>query len=100
MEFALLCTVGIIGGMIKMIGLNCRRQEKIKRDEYFSKINFINPTIPYERYQTMAKRVSVPNSPVREEGDFLDFILSYTKDKHPDDIEYKLSNVNCGRDTE
>lgn len=72
------------------------KKQKEQCDLYFEKMNLIATVAPYEDYKTEIKKVAVRNKPIRENGDFFDFILPYIQTRSSFSIEGILSTINCG----
>lgn len=90
--------------LIAVLILVCRYRWFIKQmekeGENRPRISMMNDKPSYEKYKRIASRKSVRSNPVRKDGDFLDFILSYDGKKDANAIESKLSGVEVGEGLE
>lgn len=89
----------LVSIILKILNRCYIKNERNKHEEYLSKIELVDRHAPYDEYVRISKKISVSNTPIRVEGDFLDFILPYVRNSYPDCIENKLSYMDCGEKT-
>lgn len=70
------------------------REEEAERRKSFRPM--LSETVPYEKYKKICKKGSAKSSPIRKEGDFLDFILEHSDKNNPKSIESNLANLDVG----
>ena len=62
--------------------------------ENIENINLLNPDISYEKFKNVSKKSSIPNSPVRINGDFVDFFI-YHISTNTEIIENNIMTIDC-----
>lgn len=95
--FYLWISTGIIGiGLVLALRYRWFLQHIQTQEQDGPQVSMLNDTPSYERYKKIASRHSVKSSPVRIQGDFLDFMLD-NKDNHNEkSIECNLSKIDVG----
>lgn len=58
-------------------------------------ISFLDTTVSYEQFEKVSKESLVPNSPVRMQGDFMDFLIE-SRGSADKGIENKILKLNYG----
>lgn len=87
----------LVSALLKIANVIHLRKEKEHQDQLLASFELLAPKVPYEKYQRIAQRSSVPNKPVRISDSFLDFVLSIEDCNREDFAENKLFRANCGR---
>lgn len=87
----------IVSVFFKIVNNRFKKINKKNQEAYFSQLNIISPSISYDKFKKVAKKASVRNTPVRSQGDFVDFILPYVKSTtNSNFLENNLSRADCG----
>lgn len=86
--------ITILLALVSKIWIYYAQKQKQTSQSVVTASERISLNADYAQYQVVARRASVPNTPVRVSGDFLDFISSSSSS--PRSIETRLSQANCG----
>lgn len=102
MELVAICVV--LGGILilallaKVVMCYKNKQQRIEAEKYAYKVKCAILPTKYEQYKVIARRTSVPNTPARVSGDFMDFISPRTHAAQKGWLETRLSSANCGKE--
>ncbi|MCI6043494.1 hypothetical protein MR857_09205 [bacterium] len=78
--FALIIIEFIIIGILKIRSIYYNKKiENLKKmqSQMLTEKKLLNPDVSYERYKIISQKSSIPNRPVRTNGDFADFLISH-----------------------
>lgn len=87
----------IIIGALKLRNLYYNKQIKhlkYTQAQNIAKTNLLNPDVSYEKYKNISKKSSIPNSPIRINGDFVDFFI-YHISTNSEIIENNIMTIEC-----
>ena len=73
--------------------------KKFEKKEVDKSIDLLNKVPSYEQFEKVSRECSVLNSPVRKQGDFMDFIIE-SIDFSDTGIENKILTLNYGEEYE
>lgn len=99
-EFKLIFILGLIifslTALLKVLNYlyNRRRSTKIY-NSISTHINLLQPEASHEKYIKISRKRSVSNKPIRQSGDFMDFVLPYIND-NDNVLENQLASLDCG----
>ena len=82
--------------ILKLCNLMHLKKEELRHKEALSSFDLLDEAVSYKKYKKISKRSSVPNNPIRSDGDFLDFILAADNLCGEGFVENMLSKANCG----
>lgn len=64
-----------------------------KTEDNVLKENLLSSEVSYTKYKEISKKASVPNSPVRINGDFIDFLISHIME-NDNFLENNIMNID------
>lgn len=83
--------------ILKVCNLYYRKRMKnieLIQDKDVKKQSLLNEEISYEKYKRISQKASIPNSPVRVNGDFTEFFISHISSDGKI-IENNIMNIDC-----
>lgn len=95
--FSVIAFTTIIVKIFNMIYISRMTKESQRKKVELENVNLISSTVSYEQFEKVARETSVLNSPVRTQGDFMDFVIdsiSFTDCG----IENKILTLNYGEE--
>ena len=74
------------------------KKEKRQYEKDLMSFDLLGQKASYKKYKKISQRKSVSNNPIRQTGDFLDFLISVdnTASKNQNYVENTISKASCG----
>lgn len=76
--------------LLKCLYAFIKKNRDEQREKYFNELNLIDKRPSYEKYDIIARKVSVRNTTVRSSGDFWDFIMPCIRKSEKDCVENNI----------
>lgn len=87
----------LVSSFLKLCNLFHLKRQKRQYENDLMSFDLLGQSVSYEKYKKISQRKSVSNNPIRQTGDFLDFLMSVDNTFQGQDyIENTISKANCG----
>lgn len=87
----------LVSSFLKLCNYIQLKKQKKQYENDLVSFDLLDQSVSYQKYKKISQRKSVSNNPIRQTGDFLDFLISVDSTFNGQAyVENTISKANCG----